>query len=118
MVSAVASASNGEDQSVIRFRRGLDARSIPAIKFRIPDLMQVASRVMEQVNAHEPEAVFVDATGIGWGGLGRLKQVGRSRAGRSGFGGRGGRADGGGRAAEKADKRPAEGGRREEGVRV
>jgi hypothetical protein len=28
----------GPDQSVIRFRRGLDERSIPAVKFRIPDL--------------------------------------------------------------------------------
>src|SRR5260370_41988681 len=95
MVSAVASASNGEDQSVIRFRRGLDARSIPAIKFRIPDLMQVASRVMEQVNAHEPEAVFVDATGIGWGARDRLNHPGCSRAGGLDLGGRAGRTGSG-----------------------
>ncbi len=50
-------------QSVIRFRRGFDARSIPAVKFRIPDLMQVAGRVMEAVNSHNPDAVFVDGTG-------------------------------------------------------
>jgi len=25
------------------------------------------SRVMEQVNSHNPDAVFVDGTGIGWG---------------------------------------------------
>ena len=30
---------------MIRFRRGVDARSIPAVKFRIPDLMAVAGRV-------------------------------------------------------------------------
>jgi hypothetical protein len=58
-------AHQGADQSVIRFRRGLDARGIPAVKFRIPDLMQIASRVMEQVNSHNPDAVFVDGTGIG-----------------------------------------------------
>ena len=69
-------ARQGDDQSVIRFRRGLDARSIPAVKFRIPDLMQVASRVMEQVNAHNPDAVFVDGTGIGWGVVDRLGQLG------------------------------------------
>jgi hypothetical protein len=57
----------GADQSVIRFRRGLDARSIPAVKFRIPDLMQVASRVMEQVNSHNPGAVFIDeGVSTGW----------------------------------------------------
>ena len=69
-------ARQGEDQTVIRFRRGLDARSIPAVKFRIPDLMQVASRVMEPVNSHNPDAVFVDGTGIGWGVVDRLNQLG------------------------------------------
>ena len=58
-------ACQGEDQTVIRFRRGLDARSIPAVKFRIPDLM---------VNAHNPDAVFIDATGVGWGVRDRLAQ--------------------------------------------
>ncbi|MEA2916750.1 MAG: hypothetical protein QOJ15_8831 [Bradyrhizobium sp.] len=33
----------------------------------VPDLVQIASRVMEQVNSHNPDAVFVDGTGIGWG---------------------------------------------------
>lgn len=75
LVMGVDIARHGEDQTVIRFRRGLDARSIPAIKFRIPDLMQVASRVMEQVNAHNPTAVFIDATGIGWGVVDRLRQL-------------------------------------------
>ena len=69
-------ARQGADQSVIRFRRGLDARSIRAVKFRIPDLMQIASRVMEQVNSHNPDAVFVDGTGIGWGVHDRLNQLG------------------------------------------
>jgi hypothetical protein len=38
--------------------------------------MQVASRTMEQVNSHNPDAVFVDATGIGWGVVDRLNQLG------------------------------------------
>ncbi len=42
------------------------ARSIPAVKFRIRDLIQIASRVIEQVNSHKPDAIFVDTTGIGW----------------------------------------------------
>lgn len=63
------------DQSVIRFRKGLDARSIPAIKLRIPDLMQIAARVAEAINAHKPDAVFVDATGIGAGVYDRLVQL-------------------------------------------
>jgi hypothetical protein len=76
LIMGVDIARQGADQSVIRFRRGLDARGIPAVKFRIPDLMQVASRVMEQVNSHNPDAVFVDGTGIGWGVHDRLNQLG------------------------------------------
>lgn len=67
------------DPSVIRFRQGLDARSIPAVKMRIPDLMQVASRVAEQIDAWKPAAVFVDATGLGSGVVDRLHQLGYSQ---------------------------------------
>ena len=76
LIMGVDIARQGGDQTVIRFRRGLDARSIPAVKFRIPDLMVTASRVMELVNSHEPDAVFIDGTGIGWGVVDRLNQLG------------------------------------------
>ncbi len=76
LVMGVDIARHGDDQSVIRFRRGLDARSTPAIKLRIPDLMQLAGRILEEVNAHKPQGVFVDATGIGWGVYDRLNQLG------------------------------------------
>ena len=78
LVMGVDIARQGEDQTVIRLRRGLDARSIPAVKFRIPDLMATAGRVMELINSHEPDAVFVDGTGIGWGVVDRLAQLGCS----------------------------------------
>jgi hypothetical protein len=63
------------DQSVIRFRKGLDARSIGPVKLRIPDLMQIAARVAEAIDNHKPDAVFVDATGIGAGVYDRLVQL-------------------------------------------
>jgi hypothetical protein len=34
--------------------------------------MQIASPVMEQVNLHNPDAVFLDGTSIGWGVHDRL----------------------------------------------
>jgi hypothetical protein len=98
-------ARQGEDQSVIRFRRGLDARSIPAVKFRIPDLMQVASRVMEQVNSHNPDAVFVDGTGIGWGVYDRLNQLGCPNLVGVNFGAKADRTDASDAAARYANKR-------------
>ena len=73
LVMGVDIARQGDDQSVVRFRRGLDARSIPAVKFRIPDLMLIASRIMELVHSHSPDAVFIDGTGIGWGVHDRLQ---------------------------------------------
>ena len=98
-------ARQGVDQSVIRFRRGLDARSIPAVKFRIPDLMQVASRVMEQVNAHNPDAVFVDGTGIGWGVVDRLNQLGCRNLTGVDFGSKADRTDGSDAQVRYANKR-------------
>jgi hypothetical protein len=98
-------ARQGVDQSVIRFRRGLDARSIPAVKFRIPDLMQVASRVMEQVNAHNPDAVFVDGTGIGWGVVDRLNQLGCPNLTGVDFGSKADRTDGSDAQVRYANKR-------------
>lgn len=75
LVMGVDLARHGEDQTVIRFRRGLDARKIGPIKFRIPDLMQVASRILEQANAYKPTAIYIDGTGIGWGVVDRLRQL-------------------------------------------
>jgi hypothetical protein len=94
LIMGVDIARHGEDQTVIRFRRGLDARSIPAVKFRIPDLMATAGRVMELVNSHEPDAVFVDGTGIGWGVVDRLSQLGCSVVRGVDFGARADRTDG------------------------
>lgn len=63
------------DQTVFRFRKGLDARSIAPVKLRIPDLMQIAARVAEAIDNHKPDAVFIDATGIGAGVYDRLVQL-------------------------------------------
>lgn len=76
LVVGVDIARHGADLSVIYFRRGLDARSIPPVKLRIPDLMTLATRIMTEVIARSPAAVFVDATGMGWGVFDRLKQLG------------------------------------------
>jgi hypothetical protein len=94
LIMGVDIARQGEDQTVIRFRRGVDARSIAAVKFRIPDLMAVAGRVMELVNSYEPDAVFVDGTGIGWGVHDRLLQLGCSTVRGIDFGSSADRTDG------------------------
>jgi hypothetical protein len=105
LVMGVDIARQGADQSVVRFRRGLDARSIPAVKFRIPDLMLIASRIMELVHSHSPDAVFIDGTGIGWGVHDRLSQLGCPNLIGVDFGGKADRSDGGEARARYANKR-------------
>lgn len=53
---------------MIRFRRGLDTRSIPAIKIpgsETRDTTLFIAKVCTAVQDHRPDAVFVDSTGVG-----------------------------------------------------
>ena len=101
LLMGVDIARHGNDQTVIRFRRGLDARSIPPVKLRLPDLMLIAGRVMELVAEHKPDAVFVDCTGIGWGVQDRLSQLGCRNLFGIDFGGKADRHDATARYANK-----------------
>ena len=75
MVMGVDVARFGDDQSVIYFRRGLDARSIPPLKFRGLDTMQLAARVAEAWETFKADAIFVDETGVGAGVVDRLRYL-------------------------------------------
>lgn len=75
MVIGVDVARFGDDQSVIFFRRGLDARSIPMLKFRGLDTMQLAARVAEAWERFKADAIFVDETGVGAGVVDRLRYL-------------------------------------------
>lgn len=65
----------GEDASVICFRRGRDARSMPMIKMRGLDIIALSARVAELYFQHKPDALFVDEGGIGGGVVDRLRQL-------------------------------------------
>lgn len=73
LVMGVDVARHGDDQSVIVLRRGRVLEQIQ--RYRIPDTMQLAAKVAEQITLHHPSAVFVDASGIGWGVVDRLRQL-------------------------------------------
>lgn len=69
----------GDDATVICFRRGLDAKSIPWVKIpgsEAKDSMRVASRIAELVRVHQPDATFADASGLGGPICDRLRQLG------------------------------------------
>lgn len=83
LIAGLDVARGGEDECVIRFRRGNDARSIPPI--RIPgeqarDSMRVVSIAAEMLgkdfNGRFVDQLFVDGTGIGGPIADRLIQLG------------------------------------------
>lgn len=75
LLMGVDPARYGEDATVIRFRRGRDARSYPVIEMRKKSNMEVANECARLIDAHHPDAVFVDS-GAGAGIIDRLREVG------------------------------------------
>ncbi len=68
LIAGLDCSRGGKDATVMRFRRGRDARSIPALELRgeqTADTMQVAAWVIEQLNTvfdgRKIDALFVDA---------------------------------------------------------
>lgn len=66
----------GDDQSVIYFRHGRDARSMPPVKFKGLDTVQLVSRVAELADRHRPDGIFVDGAGVGGGVVDQLRARG------------------------------------------
>jgi len=75
LIMGVDCARGGDDQSAIWFRRGRDARTVPAIKLRVGDLMVLSGKVAEQAMQHRAAAVFIDEGGIGAGVVDRVRQM-------------------------------------------
>ena len=73
IIFGVDPARFGDDRSVIIRRQGLVA-SAPLI-YRGIDNMTLAGHVAQQIDMHQPEAVFIDA-GAGAGVIDRLRQLG------------------------------------------
>lgn len=73
-VLAVDIARHGDDESVACRRQGNNV--LPFIRWRIADLMQLAARIAEVIDDYQPDLVLIDATGMGWGVVDRLHQMG------------------------------------------
>lgn len=73
-VIGVDVARFGDDRSVIQVRQGLLAHN-PQI-YKGIDTMTLAGHVSRAINQHRPQAVFVDAGGVGAGVIDRLRQLG------------------------------------------
>jgi hypothetical protein len=73
MVLGVDISRFGDDQSVIRGRKGRDGRVILPIKWRGMDTVFSAGKIAEAINRHQPDAVFIDGGGVGGGVIDLLK---------------------------------------------
>lgn len=74
LVFGVDVARFGDDQSVLTKRQGLYAQE--QLKWRGIDTMTLAGIVAQHIDRDQPDAVFVDMTGIGAGVVDRLHQLG------------------------------------------
>ncbi|TXG77591.1 terminase [Candidatus Dojkabacteria bacterium] len=74
LIMGVDPARFGDDSTVIRFRQGRDARSIPAIKLKGKDNMEVANECAYLIQKFNPDAVCIDA-GNGTGIIDRLREM-------------------------------------------
>jgi hypothetical protein len=75
VVIGVDVARFGGDASIIYLRRGRDARSIPPIKLRGVDTMELAARVADVAGLYECDQIFIDGGGVGGGVIDRLRQL-------------------------------------------
>lgn len=66
----------GDDQSVIVLRHGRDARSIPPVRFKGLDTVQLVARVVELAEKYRPDGIFVDGAGVGGGVVDQLRSIG------------------------------------------
>jgi hypothetical protein len=72
-IIAVDVARFGDDQSVILKRQGRKVHEPK--KYRGLDTMALASRVVEEIDEYQPDAVFIDGVGVGAGVVDRVRQL-------------------------------------------
>lgn len=82
LIMAIDVSRGGDDEFVISYRRGLDARSIPWLIVpgaEARDSMRMVARVVDLATTTDrtrrPDAVFVDETGVGGPIVDRLRQL-------------------------------------------
>lgn len=67
LVIGVDVARYGANESVIYFRKGRDARSIPPIRLRGVSTVELAAKISEVYHQYHVDAIFIDGGGVGGG---------------------------------------------------
>lgn len=75
LVIGVDVARFGSNESVIFFRKGRDAQTIPPIRMRGVSTVELAGRVAEVYHQYHVDAIFVDGGGVGGGVVDNLRAL-------------------------------------------
>lgn len=75
LVLGVDVARNGDAQTVLAIRKGRDARTIPWVKMRTADTMQIATRIADLHQQYKFDAIHIDGGGVGGGVVDRCRQL-------------------------------------------
>lgn len=77
LLMGVDYGNGGKDPSVIRFRQGFDARTIPPIRVTGKEVLDfTANHVAPAIDKYKPDAVLLDANGVGAPGAEWLRAAG------------------------------------------
>lgn len=76
-ILSVDVARHGDDQSVLTRRKG--NKVWPQKKLRVPDTMKLSEIIAVEIEEWQPDYVLIDATGMGWAVVDRLRQLGYSK---------------------------------------
>jgi hypothetical protein len=74
LVAGIDVARYGSDASVVFFRKGHDARTIPPAIYRGLSIAELEDRVVWLCNQHRPVQLFVDGGGVGGGLIDHLRR--------------------------------------------
>ncbi len=75
LTMAIDVARFGEDASVISFKQGRDARSIPWQRYKKISLTALVEHAVVAINKYNPDAIFVDGNGVGGGVVDMLRDL-------------------------------------------
>jgi hypothetical protein len=81
IIMGIDFARAGADKTVIRLRKGHDAKSFPSFRFDRSvgkNSMDLAGRISKIINETKPHYIFADSGGIGGPIIDRLEQMGHS----------------------------------------
>lgn len=76
LVLGIDIARFGDNENVAVFRRGKDAREIPAERWRGLTVPETGNRIASLINTHRPDAVFIDEGGVGGGVVDYVRLLG------------------------------------------